>query len=192
MLVQTLSTVSHVFFTCSFTTAFGPLRLLADDDVLCGLLLPGKDSPAKEALPGAWATASQCSEHPLLRQAREQILAYLRGALRVFDLPLAPKGTGFRQAVWQQLLTIPYGETMSYGELAARLGDKNKARAVGGAAHHNPIALIIPCHRLIGADGGLTGFGGGLPMKQALLDLERDVCQKDGETPATPKDEAVS
>jgi len=167
------------FFTCRFATTFGPLRLLADDSALCGLLLPGENVLVKELSFGAWAAASDCPEHPLLREAREQILAYLQGSLRVFDLPLAPQGTAFRQAVWQQLLTIPYGKTMSYADLAVRLGGKSKARAVGGAAHHNPIALIIPCHRLIGADGGLTGFGGGLPLKRALLDLERSVCEKD-------------
>ncbi|MDR0477997.1 MAG: methylated-DNA--[protein]-cysteine S-methyltransferase [Desulfobulbaceae bacterium] len=165
------------YFTCCFATTFGPLQLFADDDALCGLLLPGKDLSEKEGSPGAWAAARDYSDHPLLREARGQILAYLEGSLRAFDLPLAPQGTAFRQAVWQQLLTIQYGETMTYGGLAARLGDKNKARAVGGAAHHNPIALIIPCHRLIGTDGGLTGFGGGLPLKRALLDLERRVCQ---------------
>ena len=166
------------FFTCRFPTAFGLLRLLADDDALCGLLLPGENVREKEASCNAWAAASDRPEHPLLREARQQVLAYLQGSLRAFDLPLAPQGTIFRQAVWQELLTIQYGKTMSYGDLAARLGDKNKARAVGGAAHHNPIALIIPCHRLIGADGGLTGFGGGLPLKRALLDLERAVVRK--------------
>jgi methylated-DNA-[protein]-cysteine S-methyltransferase len=160
-------------FTSSFATAFGELRLLADDGALRGLLLPGEKLPDKEASPGTWAMASESLEHPVLREARAQVLAYLNGSLRVFDLPLAPQGTAFRQAVWRELLTIPYGETLSYGELAARLGGKSKARAIGGAAHHNPIALIIPCHRLIGADGGLTGFGGGLPLKRALLDLER-------------------
>jgi len=160
-------------FTCSFATACGELRLLADGDALCGLLLPGENVPDKELAPGSWAMASEAPGHPLLREARAQVLAYFAGSLRVFDLPLAPQGTAFRQAVWRELLTIPYGKTLSYGELAARLGGKSKARAVGGAAHHNPIALIIPCHRLIGADGGLTGFGGGLPMKRALLDLER-------------------
>jgi len=166
------------FFISSFVTTIGPLRLLAGDDVLCGLLLPGKGGAEKEASSGAWVAASDCPEHPVLRETRRQILAYLQGSLRVFDLPLAPQGTPFRQAVWQELLMIPYGETMTYGELAARLGAKNKARAVGGAAHHNPIALIIPCHRLIGADGSLTGFGGGLPLKSTLLELERGVCRK--------------
>ncbi|HBT96536.1 MAG TPA: 6-O-methylguanine DNA methyltransferase [Desulfobulbaceae bacterium] len=164
--------------TCSFATAFGQLQLFATDDALCGLLLPGKTRQEKEPSPGTWATASEAPDYPLLREARAQVLAYLAGSLRVFDLPLAPQGTAFRQRVWRELLTIPYGETLSYGELAADLGDKNKARAVGGAAHHNPIALIIPCHRLIGADGGLTGFGGGLPLKRALLDLERGIFGK--------------
>ena len=164
-----------VFYTCCFASTLGQFRLLADDDALYGLRLPGENAPAKEPASEIWAAASDCPDHPLLRQVRAQVLAYLQGSLRVFDLPLAPQGTAFRQAVWQQLLTIPYGETISYGELAARLGGKNKARAVGGAAHHNPIALIIPCHRLIGSDGGLTGFAGGLSLKSALLALERGI-----------------
>ena len=94
--------------------------------------------------------------------------------LQTFDLPLALSGTPFRLRVWAELQTIPYGRTLNYGELAARLGSRAKARAVGGAAHANPVAIIVPCHRLIGANGSLTGFGGGLPLKQALLDLERD------------------
>jgi len=162
-------------FTSAFATQFGRLRLIARGDALCGLLLPGEDLPAKKPLPGDWAEASDCPEHPVLREARAQVLAYLHGSLRVFDLPLAPEGTAFQKMVWEQLLAIPYGQTSTYGELAARIGGKNKARAVGGAAHHNPIALIIPCHRLIGAGGNLVGFGGGLPLKRALLDLEREI-----------------
>jgi len=164
-------------FTSAFATGFGVLRLIAGEDALCGLLLPGEELPAEKPLPGGWAEAGDCPEHPLLREARAQVLAYLRGSLRTFDLPLAPRGTAFQQMVWHRLLAIPYGRTSTYGELATEIGGKNKARAVGGAAHHNPIALIIPCHRLIGAGGKLVGFGGGLPLKQALLDLERGVIQ---------------
>jgi methylated-DNA-[protein]-cysteine S-methyltransferase len=160
-------------FTSAFATKFGKFRLIAGEDALCGLLLPGEGPPDKNSLPADWTEASDCPEHPLLREARAQVLAYLHGSLRVFDLPLDPQGTAFQKMVWRQLLTIPYGQTSTYGELAAQIGGKNKARAVGGAAHHNPIALIIPCHRLIGAGGNLVGFGGGLPLKRALLDLER-------------------
>jgi methylated-DNA-[protein]-cysteine S-methyltransferase len=102
-------------------------------------------------------------------RAREQLLAYQRGELRAFDLPLAPAGTEWQRAVWQALTEIPYGETISYGELAARLGRPLSARAVGHANGSNPIPLIVPCHRVIGADGSLTGYGGGLDIKERLL-----------------------
>ena len=101
-------------------------------------------------------------------------MAYLDGRLFQFNLPLSYDGTAFQRQVWQQLMAIPYGTTMSYGELATLLGNRNKARAVGGAAHVNPIGIIIPCHRLIGASGSLTGFGGGLAMKETLLKLEQE------------------
>jgi methylated-DNA-[protein]-cysteine S-methyltransferase len=102
--------------------------------------------------------------------AREALLAYQRGDLRAFDrLPLAPAGTAWQRTVWQALTEIPYGETISYGELAARLGRPQAARAVGHANGSNPIPLIVPCHRVIGADGSLTGYGGGLDIKQRLL-----------------------
>jgi methylated-DNA-[protein]-cysteine S-methyltransferase len=103
-----------------------------------------------------------------------QIHAYFAGELRRFHLRLAPEGTQFQQEVWRQLLTIPYGETISYGELARRVGNPRASRAVGAANGRNPLPIVIPCHRVIGASGSLTGFGGGLPIKAALLALERD------------------
>ena len=102
-------------------------------------------------------------------RAREQLLAYARGERSRFDLPLAPAGTAWQRAVWQALTEIPYGETISYGELAARLGKPQAARAVGHANGSNPIPLIVPCHRVVGADGSLTGYGGGLDIKERLL-----------------------
>jgi methylated-DNA-[protein]-cysteine S-methyltransferase len=102
-------------------------------------------------------------------RAREQLQAYARGELRAFDLPLAPAGTAWQRAVWQALTEIPYGETISYGELAALLGRPQAARAVGHANGSNPIPLIVPCHRVVGADGSLTGYGGGLDIKERLL-----------------------
>ena len=102
-------------------------------------------------------------------RAREQLLAYARGERRRFNLPLAPAGTAWQRAVWQALTEIPYGETISYGELAARLGKPQAARAVGHANGSNPIPLIVPCHRVVGADGSLTGYGGGLDIKERLL-----------------------
>ena len=109
----------------------------------------------------------------MLEPVRRQLESYFRGELRTFDLELVPRGTPFQLRVWAELERIPYGETLSYGELARRLGDPNLTRAVGMANGANPISIIIPCHRVIGADGSLTGYGGGLEVKRALLALER-------------------
>jgi methylated-DNA-[protein]-cysteine S-methyltransferase len=108
-----------------------------------------------------------------LTETVRQLTAYFAGTLRAFDLPLAPKGTEFQQQVWRALCAIPYGETTSYGALAKRIGNPNAVRAVGLANGSNPIAIIIPCHRVIGSNGSLTGYGGGLPIKKALLEMER-------------------
>lgn len=107
------------------------------------------------------------------RRVKKQLTEYFDGARRVFDLALAPDGTDFQRAVWQALTTIPYGETRSYQQIARQIGHPKAVRAVGAANGANPIAIIIPCHRVIGADGSLTGFGGGLDTKRYLLDLER-------------------
>jgi methylated-DNA-[protein]-cysteine S-methyltransferase len=105
-------------------------------------------------------------------EAIRQLRAYFHGELREFDLPLAPEGTEFQLRVWDSLRTIPYGETISYGQLAQKIGNPKAVRAVGLANGCNPIPIIIPCHRVIGSDGGLTGFGGGLSNKRKLLALE--------------------
>ena len=102
-----------------------------------------------------------------------QLKEYFDGRRRVFELPLAPEGTPFQLRVWNALIEIPYGETISYGELAARIGDRSASRAVGLANGSNPLPIVIPCHRVIGSNGKLTGYGGGLPIKQQLLTLER-------------------
>ena len=102
-----------------------------------------------------------------------QLTEYFAGARQHFDLQLAPHGTPFQQVVWRALLDIPYGETISYGELAARIGQRTASRAVGLANGSNPLSIVIPCHRVIGANGKLTGYGGGLPIKERLLALER-------------------
>lgn len=107
------------------------------------------------------------------RDAIDQLTAYFAGRLRTFDLALEPAGTPFQQRVWKALLDIPYGETESYGALARRIGDVKAVRAVGLANGANPISIVIPCHRVIGANGSLVGYGGGLPNKRALLDLEQ-------------------
>jgi methylated-DNA-[protein]-cysteine S-methyltransferase len=114
-----------------------------------------------------------------LREAFRQLEAYFAGERRTFELPLAPHGTAFQLRVWHELQLIPYGETRSYGELARRLGLPGGARAVGLANGSNPLAIIVPCHRVIGSDGSLTGFGGGLPIKRQLLALEGAACVAD-------------
>ena len=101
-----------------------------------------------------------------------QLTEYFEGRRRAFELPLAPEGTPFQLRVWNALLDIPYGETISYGELAARIGDRSASRAVGLANGSNPLPIVIPCHRVIGSNGKLTGYGGGLPIKERLLALE--------------------
>jgi methylated-DNA-[protein]-cysteine S-methyltransferase len=110
---------------------------------------------------------------PVLDRAAAQLLEYFKGERKEFDLPLSPAGTPFQKKVWQALLKIPYGKTASYGETAKITGNKNASRAVGGANNKNPIPVFIPCHRCIGRDGSLVGYGGGLHIKKFLLELEK-------------------
>ena len=150
----------------------GALLLVADDTGLTGVHFEphtGRDAPA----PG-WRRADEAegAESPVARvlaDARAQLDAYFAGARTTFDLPLAPRGTPFQQRVWSALRELAYGETISYLELARRVGDPRAVRAVGGANGRNPIPVIVPCHRVIGADGSLTGFGGGIERKRWLL-----------------------
>ena len=114
-----------------------------------------------------------------LPEVRRQLLEYLAGERRAFDLPLAPRGTGFQRRVWRALTEIPYGETRSYLQIAHTIGHPDACRAVGAANGDNPIAVIIPCHRVIGSNGALTGYGGGLPMKRFLLELEDALPRKE-------------
>ena len=141
----------------------GPLRLVAADGALTAIdFSPFGDRPGDEA-----------AEEPVLQQAAAQLAKYFAGERTDFDLPLAPRGTAFQQQVWAELVKIGYGETASYGEIAHRLGLTNAAsRAVGTANGRNPIPIIVPCHRVIGADGTLTGYAGGIERKRILLDLE--------------------
>jgi methylated-DNA-[protein]-cysteine S-methyltransferase len=143
----------------------GTLTLIADDGHLRGIRFPKERHPAKHPLPPE-------GDNALLRETRSQLYAYFAGDLRAFDLPLHPSGTDFQRDVWMLLAKIPFGETWSYGQLAQRLGKPDAVRAVGAANGRNPIPIVLPCHRVIGADGSLTGFGGGLPTKQFLLRLE--------------------
>ena len=113
------------------------------------------------------------TETPLIKKAAFQLEEYFNGRRRHFDLPLAPEGTDFQCAVWRSLQTIPFGETRSYKDIAEQIGNLKACRAVGMANNRNPIVIIIPCHRVIGSDGSLTGYGGGLVLKRHLLDLEK-------------------
>ncbi|MFE5186446.1 methylated-DNA--[protein]-cysteine S-methyltransferase [Streptomyces sp. NPDC056628] len=144
---------------------YGPLTLVADDGVLCGLYMTDqRHRPAEETFGPRDATP--------FAQAEEQLEAYFAGGLREFTLPLRLTGTPFQRSVWDALRTIPYGETRTYGQLADALGKKGASRAVGLANGRNPIGIIVPCHRVVGASGALTGYGGGLPRKQRLLAFE--------------------
>jgi methylated-DNA-[protein]-cysteine S-methyltransferase len=113
------------------------------------------------------------SENAVIMQASRQVTLYFSGELKEFDIPIAPEGTPFQKCVWNELLKIPYGHTVSYGELARRIGNPNGSRAVGLANGRNPISIIVPCHRVIGANGKLVGYGGGLERKARLLELEK-------------------
>jgi len=143
----------------------GALLLAGDEDALGRVHFQSGRRAIQP--PDAW----ERSARPF-REATRQLTAYFGGRLQHFDLPLRPEGTEFQLAVWRALQEIPYGTTCSYGDLARRIGRSDAARAVGAANGRNPIPVIIPCHRVIGADGSLTGFGGGLPIKQKLLALE--------------------
>ena len=113
-----------------------------------------------------------CQETPLIKEACRQLSEYLKGERKTFDLPLNPKGTDFQKRVWRALCDIPYGETRSYKQIAEAIGNPKAVRAVGMANNRNPITIVVPCHRVIGADGKLVGYGGGLEMKEFLLRLE--------------------
>lgn len=144
----------------------GPLLLAADD---AGLRLIEFDAPRHPYPRGAdW----QPGEHDVLRETEAQLREYFAGKRRAFDLPLAPRGTPFQVEVWQALARIPFGSTWTYAQLATHLGRPSATRAVGAANGRNPLPIVLPCHRVIGADGSLTGFGGGLPTKRFLLELE--------------------
>ncbi|MGE3274774.1 MAG: methylated-DNA--[protein]-cysteine S-methyltransferase [Vicinamibacterales bacterium] len=152
----------------------GPLLLAGDADGLRVLAFAGArfagDGRAKAPVPvdPAWEP-----DRGALTAIRAELDAYFAGRLRAFTVPVRPGGTAFQGRVWAALQRIPYGETISYQDLADRIGNPRAVRAVGLANGANPVAIVIPCHRVIGRNGSLVGFGGGLPIKQALLDLER-------------------
>ncbi|MFE6822497.1 methylated-DNA--[protein]-cysteine S-methyltransferase [Streptomyces sp. NPDC057690] len=144
---------------------YGPLTLVADDGVLCGLYMTEQRHRPPEENFGP-------RDDTLFGDAEDQLRAYFAGELKEFSLELRLHGTPFQRSVWDGLRKIPYGETRTYGELAEALGNPTASRAVGLANGRNPIGIIVPCHRVIGAGGGLTGYGGGLDRKRRLLDFE--------------------
>lgn len=153
-------------------TPVGDLTVVAEAGSITGVYmqLPVRQPPGSGD--DHCAKRTDDADSPLLGEALRQLHEYFVGRRRVFDLPLAPAGTPFQRSVWAGLATIGYGETLSYASLAARVGRPGAARAVGAASGRNPISVILPCHRVIGADGSLTGYAGGLPRKRVLLDLE--------------------
>lgn len=166
----------RIFFD-RFSSPIGPLAIARDEE---GKLVRLEfDAPA--ALTEFRTTLAAIGDVTLEASAKEcapvrtQLEEYFGRERKRFDLPLRLIGTEFQQRVWRELIRIPYGRTRSYAEIAERIGSARAFRAVGQANHHNPCPLVIPCHRVVGADGSLTGFGGGIPVKRALLDLEQGV-----------------
>jgi methylated-DNA-[protein]-cysteine S-methyltransferase len=159
--------VADVFWT-TIESPIGTLRLIAAGDRLAAVYAPS----ATDSYPPL-PTGARNAEVPVLTETHAQLTAYFAGERTAFDLPLAPEGAApFRQRVWDALVAIPYGQTTTYGAIAHALGDPTASRAVGSANGSNPLLIIVPCHRVIGAGGDLTGYGAGLPRKRALLAFE--------------------
>lgn len=136
------------------------------------MALQGEDCLTHLHLPNRVLTDVPSQPTPLFQEAERQLMAYFSAQLKVFDLPLSPTGTPFRELVWKTLEQIPWGEQWSYQKVAQEIGQPKAYRAVGQANHNNPLPILIPCHRVLGIGGRLTGYGGGLPLKQSLLELE--------------------
>jgi methylated-DNA-[protein]-cysteine S-methyltransferase len=158
--------MSHHVFYRRVPSPLGPLLLLSDGAALTGLFMEShKYGPSIEA---GWVD----DEGPL-RSVQRQLEEYFAGVRTTFDVPLGARGTAFQREVWQALATIPYGETTTYADLARRIGRPSAVRAVGAANGRNPISIIVPCHRVVGTDGSLVGYGGGMDRKRQLLELEQ-------------------
>ena len=161
-----------IYFTF-YESPIQSLRLVSDGRSLIGLYMM---SEKHYLIPQSdWLEDESVEPFP---ETKQQLTTYFAGRLTKFDLPLQMQGTIFEQRVWEALKTIPYGKTISYGELAKQTGKPNASRAVGLANGRNPVSIIVPCHRVIGANGKLTGYGGGIERKQWLLKHERDICMK--------------
>ena len=164
-LTSLLQRIPSMIFYRHLDSPVGILTIAATDAGLHAIEFPRNRHAASR---DAW----QEGDHALLDRAARQLDEYFAAERRAFDLPLAPRGTDFQRMVWRTLAGIGYGETISYAQLAQRVGKPTAMRAVGAANGRNPLPIVLPCHRVIGADGSLTGFGGGLPTKQFLLALE--------------------
>jgi len=149
---------------CFYSSPIGEICIKEENGNIVALFLKKEEEIAEK----------KEEESEVLKEAKKQLAEYFSGIRREFHLPLCPHGTAFQKKVWNALQRIPYGQTKSYGEVAAEIGNPNASRAVGGANHKNPIMIVIPCHRVIGADGGLVGFGGGIEVKRYLLSLEKE------------------
>ena len=152
---------------CRYESPLGPMTLAATDKALAGVWFDGQ-----KHMPDARGWPEQ-PDHPVLQQARQELTQYFAGQRQHFEVPLdTSRGTKFQQQVWQGLLNIPAGQTISYGTLGTRIGRAAAVRAVGAAVGRNPLSIVVPCHRVLGANGSLTGYAGGLERKSALLHLE--------------------
>lgn len=154
-----------------FETKIG--RLYAEEEKDFLVCLSSGPAAADKTVPGEQGISFQ--ETSLLLQTKAEILEFLAGERKEFDIPVYLKGTDFQKRVWKALTQIPFGETRTYGRIAAAAGSPKSARAVGQACHRNPVMIIVPCHRVIGANGKLVGFGGGLPLKETLLSMEKEL-----------------
>jgi methylated-DNA-[protein]-cysteine S-methyltransferase len=160
---------TNTLYMETLDTPIGTLVLAADAEGLRHIEFPSNRHPVSRE---GWVPGAEGIAASIIEMTSQQLREYFEGARRDFELPLAPRGTDFQMQVWYALATIPFGATWSYGELARVIGKPDAMRAVGAANGRNPLPIVLPCHRVIGADGSLTGFGGGLPTKEALLRLE--------------------
>ena len=151
-------------------TPIGPLLLVGDDAHLSAVWI-GTPPAGREA----GERRERAAAPAVLQEAARQLEEYFRGERQTFELPLAPTGTDFQQRVWERLQAIPYGQTRSYGQIAAEIGQARASQAVGAANGRNPLSIVVPCHRVVGSDGSITGYAGGIERKQTLLDMERRV-----------------
>ncbi len=149
-----------------YETIIGTIGIADDGEAITDIFF-GKDDDPKDL------NQMELNETDLIKEAQRQLTEYFEGKRKVFDLPLKAEGTPFQKAAWEALLTIPYGEIRSYGQMAKQVGNPKACRAIGMANNRNPIAIVIPCHRVIGSNGKLIGYGGGLHIKEFLLEIER-------------------